>query len=93
MLLRAIYQAAGWITLALGALFVVLGLYRAIFDEVGLNAIVIGLFVGAFLIALGWVIRQFATGPAQGGIEVVGVAEKAETEKTKALGRKAAPAK
>jgi hypothetical protein len=93
VILRAIYQAIGWLVLALGALFVVLGVYRALLDGAGFSAIVVGLLVGAFLIALGWVIRQLATGPARGGIKVLGVDEKANYEKSKAIARKASPAK
>lgn len=91
MLLRRIYQIIGWFFLAFAAYSLINGLVvRTLIvrsdDFVG--SVVLGLFLAALSGIVGFVILKLATGPAEAGIEVLGIEDKALEEKEKSLVRK-----
>lgn len=93
MLLRRLYQGIGYALYAVAAFALassVVNLFAA--GNVG------GLFLGVMLSALfavsGFIVRSFATGPAEAGIHSYGVSDKASQEKDKStLGTPPAAAK
>jgi hypothetical protein len=88
MLLRRIYQVSGWMFLALAAYSLIMALFTAFRAGNPVASLVLGLLVSGFCAALGFIILKFATGPAEAGIDVLGIEDKAIEEKAKSLVRK-----
>lgn len=91
MLLRRIYQIIGWFFLAFAAYSLINGVVvRTLIVRSGdfVGSVVLGLFLAALSGVIGFVILKLATGPAEAGIEVLGIEDKALEEKEKSLVRK-----
>ncbi len=98
MLLRRVYQIIGWFFLAFAAYSLINGLVvrtLIVKSDNFVGSIVLGVFLAALSAVLGFMILKLATGPAEAGIEVLGIEDKALEEKEKSLVRKPqkAPAK
>ena len=88
MLLRRIYQVSGWLFLALAAYSLIMALFTAFRAGNPVASLVLGVLVAGLCAVLGYIILKFATGPAEAGIEVLGIDDKALEEKEKSLVRK-----
>ena len=87
MLLRRVYTLLGWAFIVLGAFFFVSGLINGLSNG-QFQTVFLGLVLGAFFAITGYIIRTFALGPAEAGIQYLGVDEKANLEKAASLLRK-----
>ena len=87
MLLRRVYTLVGWAFIVLGAFFLMSGLINGL-SKGDFSTVFLGLVLGAFLAISGFIIRTFALGPAEAGIQYLGVDEKADLEKAASLLRK-----
>ena len=84
MLLRWVYQLMAVAMYGLAAWALIGGFIGG----GGATGILLGLSLAAFLAVSAYATWNFAVGPTQGGIDVIGVDEKALVEKEKSLIRK-----
>ena len=84
MLLRWVYQLTAVLFYALAAWSLIGGFTGG----GGIQGILLGVTLALFLAVSGYATWNFAVGPKQGGIDVIGVDEKAQVEKQKSLVRK-----
>lgn len=84
MLLRRIYQTFGILIMLFSVYILVMS-----FTNIGQGSLSLGLALAAFKAVIGFIIYKFATGPAESGINVLGISEKALSEKEKSLAKKA----
>lgn len=89
MLLRRTYEVMALLVLVFAVTCVIGGFYSAVSGG-GFYALFLGLVVGGFSAAIAFVIYKFASGPAQAGLKVLGIDEKAEVMKAESLKRKPA---
>ncbi len=89
MLLRRTYEVSAAL-IALFGVWCILGGFIGAVSGNGLEALLLGLVMGAFAASIAFVIWKFASGPAAAGLKTLGVDEKAEVMKAESLKRKPA---
>jgi uncharacterized membrane protein len=88
MILRRLYEISAYLTIALALFCLVSGFINAVSNNGGVESLVLGVVLAAFVAVSGFIIREFALSGEKKGQLYVGVAEKSEIMKAESLARK-----
>ena len=88
MILRRLYEISAYLTVALALFCLVSGFINAVSGKGGIDSLVLGVVLAAFVGVSGFIIREFALSGEKKGQTYVGVAEKSEIMKAESLARK-----